>query len=61
MDASVNVFGTPAEVAEQLRDQKAILGVDHDVLAMVKYGSLSQEEAVKSASLFAEKVIPAFR
>ena len=61
MYASVNVFGTPAEVAEQLRDQKAILGVDHDVLAMVKYGSLSQEEAIKSASLFAEKVIPVFR
>jgi alkanesulfonate monooxygenase SsuD/methylene tetrahydromethanopterin reductase-like flavin-dependent oxidoreductase (luciferase family) len=61
MYASVNVYGTPEEVIEQLRAQKSVLGVDHDVLAMVKYGSMSQAEAEASASLFAERVIPAFR
>jgi alkanesulfonate monooxygenase SsuD/methylene tetrahydromethanopterin reductase-like flavin-dependent oxidoreductase (luciferase family) len=61
MYASVNLYGTPEEIGEQLRSQKEILGVDHDVLIMAKYGSLSQAQAEKSASLFAEKVIPQFQ
>ena len=60
MYASVNLYGSPDEIAAQLRQQKEILGVDHDVLIMSKYGSMSQAEAEKSASLFAEKVIPHF-
>ena len=60
MYASVNLYGTPDEVVEQLRNQKEILGVDHDVLIMAKYGSMTQPEAEKSASLFAKKVIPQF-
>ena len=60
MYASVNLYGTPDEVADQLRNQKEILGVDHDVLVMPKYGSMTQAEAEKSAALFAERVIPSF-
>lgn len=61
MYASVNLYGTPDEVIEQLKNQKEILGVDHDVLVMPKYGSMTQAEAESSATLFAEKVVPAFR
>ena len=60
MYASVNIFGTPEEITEQLANQKEILDVDHDVLVMAKYGSMSQAQAEKSASLFAERVIPNF-
>jgi len=58
--AGVNTFGTPDEVAEQLRNQKEILGCDHDMLVIPKYGSMTQEEAEASVSLFAREVIPQF-
>ncbi len=61
MYAGVNVYGTPDEVVEQLHEQKRVIGADHDVLTMVKYGSMTQAEAEASATLFAERVIPAFR
>jgi alkanesulfonate monooxygenase SsuD/methylene tetrahydromethanopterin reductase-like flavin-dependent oxidoreductase (luciferase family) len=61
MYASVNLYGTPEEIIAQLRRQKEILGVDHDVLVMPKYGSMSQAQAEQSARLYAERVIPAFR
>lgn len=61
MYASVNLYGTPEEIVAQLKQQKETLGVDHDVLIMAKYGSLTQEKAEASAALFAEKVLPAFR
>ena len=60
MYASVNLYGTPEEIVEALKGQKKILGVDHDVLVMAKYGSMTQAQAEKSAALFAERVIPAF-
>ena len=60
MYESVNTFGTPDEIVEQLRSQKEILGVDHDVLIMAKYGSMTQAQAEASASLFAQEVIPRF-
>jgi len=60
MYASVNLYGTPEEVIAQLRSQKEMLGVDHDVLVMPKYGSMTQSQAETSASLFASEVIPAF-
>ena len=60
MYASVNVFGTPEEIAAQLRSQKEILGVDHDVLIMAKYGSMAQSQAESSAALFAREVMPQF-
>jgi alkanesulfonate monooxygenase SsuD/methylene tetrahydromethanopterin reductase-like flavin-dependent oxidoreductase (luciferase family) len=58
MYASVNLYGTPDELAAQLREQKKILGVDHDVLVMPKYGSMPQAEAEASMGLFAREVIP---
>jgi len=60
MYAGLNTFGTPEEIVEQLRAQKAVLGVDHDVLVMAKYGSMPRAEAESSARLFAQEVIPAF-
>lgn len=56
--AGVNTFGTPDEIVEQLRHQKAVLDVDHDVLVIPKYGSMTQAEAEASVSLFAREVIP---
>jgi alkanesulfonate monooxygenase SsuD/methylene tetrahydromethanopterin reductase-like flavin-dependent oxidoreductase (luciferase family) len=61
MYAGLNPVGTPAQIVEQLRAQKEILGVDHDVLVMPKYGSMSQAEAEASMQLFAREVIPKFR
>ena len=60
MYTSLNTFGTPDEVVEQLRSQKEILGCDHDVLVIPKYGSMTQEEAEASVRLFAREVIPRF-
>ena len=57
MYASVNLYGTPSEMVAQLRQQKKILGADHDVLVMPKYGSMSQPEAEASMRLFAREVI----
>ncbi len=59
--AGVNTFGTPDEIAEQLRSQKEILGCDHDLLVIPKYGSMTQEQAEASITLFASEVIPQFR
>jgi len=61
MYAGVNTFGTPDQIVEQLREQKEILGVDHDVLVIPKYGSMSQAEAEASIALVANEVIPKFR
>jgi alkanesulfonate monooxygenase SsuD/methylene tetrahydromethanopterin reductase-like flavin-dependent oxidoreductase (luciferase family) len=61
MYAGVNLYGTPEEIVEQLRAQKEILGVDHDVLVMPKYGSMTQAQSESSATLFAERVLPVFR
>jgi alkanesulfonate monooxygenase SsuD/methylene tetrahydromethanopterin reductase-like flavin-dependent oxidoreductase (luciferase family) len=58
MYAGVNTFGTPEEIIEQLRGQKEILGCDHDVLVIPKYGSMTQQEAIDSVTLFAREVIP---
>jgi len=61
MYASVNLYGTPEEIVEQIHEQRRILGVVNDVLVMPKYGSMSQPEAEASASLFAREVIPRLR
>jgi len=60
MYASVNTYGTPDQIIEQLRGQKQILGCDHDVLVIPKYGSMSQQEAEASVRLFAREVMPKF-
>jgi alkanesulfonate monooxygenase SsuD/methylene tetrahydromethanopterin reductase-like flavin-dependent oxidoreductase (luciferase family) len=58
MYVGVNTFGTPEQVVEKLEAQREILGCDHDVLAIGKYGSMSQDEAESSLRLFAEEVMP---
>ena len=58
MYAGVNTFGTPEQIVEQLRSQKEILGCDHDILVIPKYGSMTQQEAIHSVTLFAREVIP---
>lgn len=60
MYASVNLYGTPDEIEAQIRATKQTLGVDHDMLVMAKYGSMTQAEAEHSLSLFAREVIPRF-
>jgi alkanesulfonate monooxygenase SsuD/methylene tetrahydromethanopterin reductase-like flavin-dependent oxidoreductase (luciferase family) len=61
MYASVNLYGTPDEIEAQIRATKQTLGVDHDMLVMPKYGSMSQREAERSMALFARDVIPRFK
>ncbi len=61
MYASVNTFGTPAEIVEKIRAQGEILACEPDVLAIVKYGSMTQKEAESSLRLLAEQVLPRLR
>jgi alkanesulfonate monooxygenase SsuD/methylene tetrahydromethanopterin reductase-like flavin-dependent oxidoreductase (luciferase family) len=60
MYAGVNTYGTPEQIVEKLRGQKEVLGCDHDVLVIPKYGSMSQTEAEASVQLFAREVMPHF-
>jgi len=58
MYVGVNTYGTPDEIIEKLRSQREILGCEHDVLMIAKYGSMPQGEAEASVELFAQEVIP---
>lgn len=61
MYASVNTYGTPAQVVEKIERQREILGSDIDVLAITKYGGMMDAEAAASMRLFAQEVMPALR
>ena len=61
MYAGVNTYGTPDEIIEKVEEQRRILDCDIDVLAITKYGGMSDAEAESSMRLFAEKVAPALR
>jgi alkanesulfonate monooxygenase SsuD/methylene tetrahydromethanopterin reductase-like flavin-dependent oxidoreductase (luciferase family) len=61
MYAGVNTFGTPAQIVERIAEQRRILGCDLDVLAIVKYGGMSDAEAQASLRLFAAEVMPRLR
>jgi alkanesulfonate monooxygenase SsuD/methylene tetrahydromethanopterin reductase-like flavin-dependent oxidoreductase (luciferase family) len=61
MYASVNTYGTPGEIVEKIRAQRAILDCETDVLMIVKYGSMTQTEAEDSLRLLAREVLPALR
>lgn len=61
MYASVNTYGSPAEIVDKIRAQREILGCDTDVLMIAKYGSMSQEQAEESLRLLGEEVLPALR
>jgi alkanesulfonate monooxygenase SsuD/methylene tetrahydromethanopterin reductase-like flavin-dependent oxidoreductase (luciferase family) len=61
MYASVNTFGTPAQIVEKIQRQRDVLGCDVDVLAIMKYGGMTDAEADASVRLFAREVMPALR
>lgn len=61
MYAGVNTFGTPEQILERIDQQRTILDCDVDVLAIMKYGGMTGEEAESSMRLFAEKVMPEAR
>jgi len=61
MYVGVNTFGTPDEIIGKIQAQRDLLECDVDVLAMVKYGGMTDAEAGSSMRLFAEKVMPALR
>ena len=61
MYASVNTYGTPAEVIAKIQQQRDVLGCDVDVLAIMKYGGMTDAEAGASMRLFAREVMPALR
>ena len=57
--ASFLLVGTSDEVAEGLRREIEISGVNH-VLTRFAFGNLSFEEELRSATLFARAVMPRF-
>ena len=61
MYASVNTFGTPDQIVDKIAAQREILGCDVDVLAITKYGGMTQAEAESSMRLFADEVSPRLR
>ena len=61
MYASVNTFGTPDQIVEKIEAQRQITGCDVDVLAITKYGGMTQAEAESSMRLFADEVSPRLR
>ena len=61
MYASLNCYGTPEQIIEKLQQQRDILGCDHNIIVIPKYGSMTQEEADASVALFAREVMPHFK
>ena len=61
MYAGVNTFGTPAQIVARIEEQRRILDCDLDVLAIVKYGGMTDAEARASMRLFAAEVMPHLR
>jgi alkanesulfonate monooxygenase SsuD/methylene tetrahydromethanopterin reductase-like flavin-dependent oxidoreductase (luciferase family) len=61
MYAGVNTYGTPAEIIAKIQHQRDVLDCDIDVLAIVKYGGMTDAEAAASMRLFAGEVMPALR
>ena len=61
MYAGVNTFGTPGQIVARIEQQRAILGCELDVLAITKYGGMTDAEAQASMRLFATDVMPRLR
>ena len=57
----MNTYGTPADVLAKIQQQRDVLGCDVDVLAIMKYGGMTDAEAAASMRLFAREVAPALR
>jgi alkanesulfonate monooxygenase SsuD/methylene tetrahydromethanopterin reductase-like flavin-dependent oxidoreductase (luciferase family) len=58
---SLNPVGTPEEIVEIIQAQRDVLGLNHDVLFIPRYGSMSLEQAETSVKLLADEVIPKLR
>jgi alkanesulfonate monooxygenase SsuD/methylene tetrahydromethanopterin reductase-like flavin-dependent oxidoreductase (luciferase family) len=61
MYSSVNTYGTPSEIVAKIQQQRDVLGCDLDVLAIMKYGGMTDAEAAASMRLFADAVMPVLR
>ncbi|MDG2306912.1 MAG: LLM class flavin-dependent oxidoreductase [Candidatus Binatia bacterium] len=61
MYAGVNSWGTPEQLLEKIAQQRSILDCDIDVLAITKYGGMTDAEAESSMRLFASEVMPKVR
>jgi alkanesulfonate monooxygenase SsuD/methylene tetrahydromethanopterin reductase-like flavin-dependent oxidoreductase (luciferase family) len=61
MYASVNTYGTPAQIVAKIQQQRDVLACDIDVLAIMKYGGMTDAEAAASMRLFAREVMPTVR
>jgi alkanesulfonate monooxygenase SsuD/methylene tetrahydromethanopterin reductase-like flavin-dependent oxidoreductase (luciferase family) len=61
MYAGVNTYGTPDEIVQKIEVQRQICGCDVDVLAITKFGGMTQAEAETSMRLFADEVSPRLR
>jgi hypothetical protein len=57
----VNTYGSPEQILAKIQQQRDVLGCDVDVLAIMKYGGMSDAEAAASMRLFAREVRPALR
>jgi hypothetical protein len=54
-------FLVSEQVVEKIERQREVLDCDVDVLAIVKYGGMTDREAHDSMRLFADEVMPAIR
>jgi alkanesulfonate monooxygenase SsuD/methylene tetrahydromethanopterin reductase-like flavin-dependent oxidoreductase (luciferase family) len=59
IDAGVVLAGTPQEVADGLRREIGIAGVNY-LLTRFAFGDLSYQESLRSLTLFAREVMPQF-
>jgi len=58
--ASAGLFGTPAEVTEQIRELQKVANVGH-LMTLHSFGDMPIEDTEKSMRLFASKVLPTIR
>jgi alkanesulfonate monooxygenase SsuD/methylene tetrahydromethanopterin reductase-like flavin-dependent oxidoreductase (luciferase family) len=57
MYLGVNVWGTPDQIVQRLRDRREVIG-DHDLTCCFQYAGLPYEQAEASMRLFAREVLP---
>lgn len=60
MYLGVNVWGSPEQIVERLRERREIIG-DFDLTACFRYAGLPYAEAERSMRTFAAEVIPVLR
>lgn len=58
--ASAGIFGSPAEVIEQIRELQQVADVGH-LITLHSFGDMPQDDAAASMRLFAAEVLPVIR